>query len=125
MLTESVVFLVVEWRLRRRTNWRQGALDHLTAGVVAGPVVLFLLAALVFSTGGWDLLRPSGVLTVFALPVALGAGFRAVRGGRRHRARAGDEDEPPSVLWRWQPTILALGLSVVGLVVVSTGAVGG
>ena len=129
MVTESVVFLVLEWRLRRATGWREGALDHASTGVVAAPVVVFLTAALFFSTGGWDLLRLPGILTVLALPVALGAAFRAFRGDKQRLASA-DEDPAgaagPSALWRWHPVVLALGLSLTGLVLlaVSTWASG-
>lgn len=131
MLVESVVFVALEWRLRRRAGWRQGALDHATVGVVVGPLVVFLLAALVFSTAGWDLLRLPGVLTVLALPIALAAAFRAVRGDRQRLAADADDDADtaadeatPGRLRRAHPTLLAVGLSLGGLTVLAIGADG-
>lgn len=101
MVVESVLFLVLEWRLRAASGWRAGALDQLTRGVVIGPLVVFLLGALILSTGGWDLLRLPGVLIVLVLPVALAAAAHT---------------------WLARPALLALGLSLAGLVVVAIGA---
>ena len=106
MVTLAVVYVVLEWRLRRVSRWRRGALDHADRGVVLGPLVVFLVAALVLSTGGWDLLRIPGVLTVLGLPIALGAAFRALR----------REPTTTTAWWRWQPTVLAVALSLLGLV---------
>lgn len=115
MLLEAAVYIVLEWRLRRATRWREGALDHATTAVVAGPLVVFLVGALILSTGGWDLLSLAGVLTVLALPVGLASAFRALRGDKERHAEAEREDREPG-LWRWHPAALALGLSLLGLV---------
>ncbi len=83
---EAVVYVAAERRLRGRSRWREGALDHLSPGVVVGPVAVCLVAAVVLSTAGWDLLQLAGVLTVVALPIGLGAALRALRGDRRQIA---------------------------------------
>lgn len=105
MVAESVVFVALEWRFRRASRWRRGALDHASVGVVAGPLAVFLVAAFLLSTAGWDLLRLPGVLTVLALPVALGAAVRGLR------------DDGP----RWLPSAVALALSLLGLTVLTVG----
>lgn len=112
MITEAVLYLAVEVRLRLRSRWTEGALDHADRGVVLGPLVTFLVAALFFSTGGWDLLRLPGILTVLGLPIALGAAFRALRGDRE--LLDADGRGLPAAR-RWQPTLVAVALSLVGL----------
>ena len=118
MVAESAVFFALEWRLRRASRWRRGALDSASLGVVAGPLAVFLVAAFVLSTAGWDLLRLPGVLTVLALPIALGAALRArLRTRAEHEAAGGDagrQDGPGRT-----PALVALLLSVLGLTVLT------
>lgn len=108
MLAMALTYLVCEITLRRRTGGRRGPLNWATRPIVLAPLGIYLVAAVILSTGSWSILNLTSVLIVFGLPVALGASYRALR-----------PQAPPGL-----STAVAVGLSLLGLATVWLGSRG-
>lgn len=108
MLAMAIPYLACEITVRRRTGGRQGPLNWATRPIVLAPLAIYLIAAVIFSTGSWSILNLTSVLNVFALPMALGASYRAFR-----------PESPPGI-----SAAVAVGLSLLGLATVWLGSLG-
>lgn len=108
MLAMAATYLICEITVRRRTGGRQGPLNWATRPMVLIPLGIYLVAAVVLSTGSWSILNLTSVLIVFGLPVALGASYRAFA-----------PDSPPGF-----GAAAAAGLSALGLMAVWVGSLG-
>lgn len=108
MLTMALTYLACEIILRRRSGGRRGPLNFATRPIVLAPLGIYLVAALIFSTGSWSILNLTSVLIVFGLPMALGACYRGFR-----------PDDPPGL-----GAAVAVAASLLGLATVWVGSLG-
>lgn len=105
MLVMAATYLICEIAVRRRTGGQKGPLNWATRPIVLAPLGIYLVAAVILSTGSWSILNLTSVLIVFGLPVVLGAAYRAFR-----------PDQPAGI-----GAVVAVGLSVLGLMAVWVG----
>lgn len=105
MVVMALVYLGCEVTLRRSSGGQRGPLNYSTKSIALVPLGIYVIAAVVLSTASWNILNLTSILIVFALPVALGASYRAFTSA-----------EP-----RLGPLALAGGLSLFGLFAVALG----
>ena len=105
LMAMALTYLLCEFVLRRRTGWAKGPLNYGTKPVVLLPLAVYVVAALILSTASWNILNLTSMLIVYALPMALGASYRGIR----------PQTSPAT------PVVIAVGLSLVGLVSVGLG----
>ncbi len=77
MVVMALTYLGCEIRLRRSSGSQRGPLNYSTKSIVLVPFGIYLIAAVVLSTASWNILNLTSILIVFALPMALGASYRA------------------------------------------------
>lgn len=77
MVVMALVYLGSEVTLRRSSGGQRGPLNYSTKSIALVPLGIYLIAAVVLSTASWNILNLTSILIVFALPVALGASYRA------------------------------------------------
>lgn len=101
----ALAYLVSEWRIRRETRWKEGPLNALTLRIAAMPFLVYVVGAVILSTGGWSILNLTSFLVIVALPLALAGAVRWFR-----------PEERASVA-----QLVALSLSLLGLTAVWLG----
>lgn len=106
MLAMAMTYLACEITVRRRTGGQKGPLNGATRPIVLAPLAIYLVAAVILSTGSWSILSLTSVLIVFGLPMALGASYRTLR-----------PESAPGI-----SVAVAVGLSLLGLAAVWLGS---
>lgn len=77
MVVMALTYMGCEVRLRRSSGGQRGPLNYATKSIVLVPFGIYVIAAVVLSTASWNILNLTSILIVFALPMALGASYRA------------------------------------------------
>lgn len=105
LLVLAAWFLGAELVLRRRSRWAQGALNHFHWQVALPPLILYVVAAVLFSVGSWSILSLTSFLIALVLPAVISMAWLGLDPRRPVLHGAG----------------LAAGLSVLGVVAVWLG----
>ncbi|USQ79768.1 hypothetical protein [Ornithinimicrobium faecis] len=100
----AAYYLGVEVLLRRRSRWSQGVLNHFRWEVLAPPVVIYLVAAVIFSVGSWSILDLTSVLIIPVLPAVVGMSWLAL-----------DPDRPVGQGVAVSACLALIGVAAVGL----------